>query len=86
MKLPNAERAVVDIHKLRDYCLNPNSPKGRSKARVFRAALGLTQKDSTALRDLLLQAALNKNCELGERDDYGQRYSVDFELRTETAD
>ncbi len=23
MKVPNAERAVADIHKLRDYCLNP---------------------------------------------------------------
>jgi len=24
MKLPNAENAVVDIEKLRDYCLNVN--------------------------------------------------------------
>jgi hypothetical protein len=83
MKLPNAENAVVDIRKLRDYCLNPDSPKGRSKARVFRAALGLTQIDAVVLRDALLEAARNQNCDLGECDDYGQRYTVDFNLRTE---
>ncbi len=42
MKLPNSDRAVVDIAKLRDYCLNPAHPRGRHKARVFAAALGLT--------------------------------------------
>ena len=26
MKLPNGERAVVDIVKLSDYCLNPDHP------------------------------------------------------------
>jgi len=31
MKLPNGTRAVVDIRKLRDYCLDPHSPKGRNK-------------------------------------------------------
>ncbi len=29
MKLPNADRAVVEIEKLRDYCLNPVHPRGR---------------------------------------------------------
>ncbi len=42
MKLPNGERAVVDIIKLQDYCLNPAHPRGQHKARVFAAALGLT--------------------------------------------
>ncbi len=31
MKLPNAERAVVDLAKLRHYCLNPTHPRGRHK-------------------------------------------------------
>ena len=82
MKLPNADRAIVDIRKLRDYCLNPNSPKGRGKARVFNAALGLRQVDASVLRDALLQAALHEDCVPGERDEYGQRYAVDFDLRT----
>lgn len=40
MKLPNAKEAVVEIGKLRDYCLNPNSVAGKHKSRVFAAALG----------------------------------------------
>ena len=43
MLLPNAEKAVVDISKLRDYCLNPNHEVGKHKARVFSAALNLGQ-------------------------------------------
>jgi hypothetical protein len=40
MRLPNADRAVVDIAKLRDYSLNNSHPEGKSKARVFLSALG----------------------------------------------
>ncbi|GJG85381.1 hypothetical protein tb265_05620 [Gemmatimonadetes bacterium T265] len=43
MKLPNAERAVVDPAKVRDYLLSPDHPVGESKARFF-ATLGLTRE------------------------------------------
>jgi hypothetical protein len=33
--LPNAENAVVEIRKLSEYCLNPEHPKGKDKARLF---------------------------------------------------
>jgi hypothetical protein len=56
MILPNAERAVVDIRKLRDYCLNPLHEEGKHKARLFMAALGMTDKDADGLRALLWQA------------------------------
>ena len=82
MKLPNAERAFVDIRKLRDYCLDPASPKGRSKARVFLAALGLAQRDASFLRQALFEAAHKQPCVPGEADEYGQRYTVDFTLQT----
>ena len=85
MKLPNGKRAFVDIRKLRDYCLDAESPKGRNKARVFASTLGLTARNSEFLRQLLLKAAANENCELGERDDYGQRYSIDVTVVTERA-
>jgi len=45
MKLPNGERAFVDMAKLRDYSLDPAHKEGRHKARVFAAALGLTRND-----------------------------------------
>ena len=70
MKLPNAERAVVEIEKLRDYCLSPVHPRGRHKARVFQSSCGMTPDYAEDLRDALLNAALNLEAELGEEDDY----------------
>jgi hypothetical protein len=81
MKLPNGERAVVDIVKLRDYCLSPNHLRGRHKARVFVAALGLTANDAEELRDALLQAARNQDASATDADQYGQRYVVDFTMQ-----
>jgi len=78
VKLPNAERAVVEIDKLRNYCLNPDHRRGCHKARVFAAVLGLTIDDAGELRDALLAAARNEDAEPGEHDEYGARYVVDF--------
>jgi len=83
MLLPNGERAVVDIRKLRDYCLNPDSPRGSGKARVFAAALGITTEDAPKFREKLLEVASTEEAELGELDIYGQRYTIDFEMVTE---
>jgi hypothetical protein len=79
MLIPNAERAVVDIRKLRDYCLNPLHDEGKHKARLF-AAVGITADDAEALQDILLQAAKTHDTQLGRRDVYGQRYIIDFPL------
>ncbi len=57
MKLPGGEHAVVDLAKLRDYCLNALHPRGRRKARVFASALGLTQTDSTLRKATLTNMA-----------------------------
>jgi hypothetical protein len=51
MKLPNPHKAVVEISKLRDYSLNVDDSVGKHKARVFRAALGLTVKQADWLRN-----------------------------------
>ena len=80
MPIPNAERAVVDIRKLRDYCLNPLHDEGQHKARMFATALGLTAEDAENLRALLLQAVTTADVQLGRRDAYGQRYTVDILL------
>ena len=53
MLIPNAERAVVDIRKLGDYCLNLMHDEGKHKARLF-AAVGITANDTEDLRDSLL--------------------------------
>ena len=77
MKMPNAERAVVDVRKLRDYCLSVEHPRCRHKARVFEAILGYTAAHAEELRDVLLAAAQSDQAVAGEHDDFGRRYLVD---------
>jgi hypothetical protein len=79
MTLPNGERAIVDERKLRAYCLNPQHPRGRNKARVF-ASVGIRQADAEELRTALLRAASHVKAQLGVANPYGQRYTVDFDL------
>jgi hypothetical protein len=83
MKLPNAERAFVDIGKLRDYSLNPDHKEGKHKARVFAAALDLVIDDAEWLREQLLDAAKREDCQLGRKTEFGQRYLIDFGLSHE---
>jgi hypothetical protein len=51
---------VVDLAKVRDYCLSESHPCGRHKARVFRSRLGLTAGNAEWLRQALLNAAANE--------------------------
>jgi len=78
VRLQNAERAVVDIVKLRDYCLNANRPRGRHKARLFAAALGVTAEDAEELHEWLLQGIRHQEATPGVIDVYGERYTVDM--------
>jgi hypothetical protein len=80
MKLPNGKKAVVEIAKLRDYCLNAAHPEGRHKARVFRAALGLGPTDDVMLQKRLLAIARSQDASAGEADEFGRRYVIDFPL------
>ena len=81
MKLPNAERAFIDIAKLRDYSLSPLHKEGRHKARVFASALDLSMSDAEWLGARLKEAARQQDCQLGKETPYGQRYLLDFGLR-----
>jgi uncharacterized protein DUF6883 len=81
MKLPNAQNAVVDIAKLRDYCLNPNHPKGKHKARAFLDKLGLERNDAEYLRQAILEGILEAEAVEEEATGYGRRFVVDLELQ-----
>ena len=78
MQIPNAEHAEIDIRKLRDYCLNPEHPEGKHKARLFAAAFGMTAKDAGDLQEILSRVVMTENVVMGRRDEYGQRYVIDF--------
>lgn len=83
MKLPNAERAVVDIEKLRDYSLNQNHPEGKHKARVFLASLGFTADHADRLRELIIKVILTTEATEQQPTSYGRRFRVDFNVQGE---
>jgi hypothetical protein len=80
LKIPNAKRAIVDINKLRHYCLNPAHPRGKHKAFVFTSALDFSSKDAVTLQRAILEAIKTHEAKSGESDNYGQRYILDFPI------
>ena len=78
MLLPNSARAVLDLRKIEEYCLNSAHTRGRHKARVFRDALGVSQSDARLLRDILLEGIRNHEAtELG-KNAWGTSWRVDI--------
>jgi hypothetical protein len=81
MRLQNADRAVLDIGKLENYCLDETHPLGRHKARVFRSALGVGVVDARWLREAILRGILVAEAQPLESDRFGTRYGVDLLLQ-----
>jgi hypothetical protein len=79
MKIPGGDAAIVDLHKLTGYCLNPEHPRGKHKARVF-ATLGFTADNADQLRAALLIAAAKGDAEPALSDQFGDRYMLEFEI------
>jgi hypothetical protein len=78
MKLPHADRAIVDINKLLNYSLNSSHDVGKHKARVFQAALGLTIDDAGWLRERVLQAVHVEEAVAGSPSRFGDKYIIDM--------
>ena len=66
------------MEKLTDYCLNPDHARGKDKARVFAAALGITRDSAHVLEDLVRQAAREGDITKEARTVWGQYYRVDW--------
>ena len=81
MKMPGGDNAVVDREKLTEYCLNPEHPRGKHKARVFATVLGITAENADELRAALLAAAATADAQPGGSDRFGDRYVIEFEIR-----
>lgn len=78
MIIPNAEHAIVDLRKLRDYVLNPEHDRGKHKARVFASVFGLTANDAETLRVYLLEIAQTHEAQSATEGSYGQIYRIDL--------
>ena len=80
MKVPNAQAALIGLDKLRNYSLNPDHDRGKHKARLFLAILGLDVKDAEWLQSVLLEIIQVHSAVPGIQDQYGDRYVIDFPI------
>jgi hypothetical protein len=80
-RLPQSDRAILDIRKIADYCLNPVHPRGRRKARVFRETLGLKRSDAEWLRDALLEVVRSGEAAEVGKDPWGTYWRLDASIR-----
>lgn len=51
-RLPDYQQAIIPEPKLR-YCLDPDHPSGRHKARVFESALGIGAFETSKLERII---------------------------------
>ena len=75
MRIPNADRAVIDPRKLHGYLLSPSHQVGRFKATFFRT-LGYAPDDWGRLEADLRSQHLTKEATVGERTSHGQKYVI----------
>jgi hypothetical protein len=80
MELPRGSETIVDREKLTDYCLNPDHPRGKHKARVFAAVLGFTAENADSLRASLLAVAARADAHRSTSDQFGDRYVIESEI------
>jgi hypothetical protein len=78
MKLPNGDQAKISIQKLVSYCLNPDHPSGKHKARVFESALNITASNADFLRELIQAAAIEGEVVQQDATTFGQVFKVDW--------
>jgi hypothetical protein len=79
MKLPNAQKAVVDERKVREYLLSPSHPVGRFKARFF-GSIGFPPEAWSGFVNALQRLAAEGEARVLEDSEYGQKYAVRGEI------
>ena len=80
--LPHADRAVIDLRKLREYVLSADHVRGRHKARVSARALGIGPDDAAWLRDRIVEALPGAAAVQTADTPYGTLYQADLTLDT----
>ena len=75
MKLPNADKAIITVEKLRDYLLNENHPKGRWKARFFRG-LGFHRQTWRLLDEAFRSQHLQMDADEIQGNAFGRKFQI----------
>jgi hypothetical protein len=78
--LKNADRAVIDEDKFTHYVLNFTHPRGRDKARIFKATLGYEHRNYRRLIEQIRRAVGVHEAVFVRQDRYGDHYRVDLSL------
>jgi hypothetical protein len=80
MRLPRADLALIDDHKVTGYLLSNSHPAGRAKAAFFRS-VGFRLSARRQLRDALLEHS--KTAEVVAHGDtmFGRKYVLEGPLR-----
>ena len=75
MKLPNANSAIIDERKLREYLLSSSHPIGRFKA-SFLAGIGFNGENWELLRRGLLDLADREDASAVESTAFGRKFLI----------
>ena len=75
MRIPNADRAIIDPMKLHGYLLSRSHPIGRFKA-AFLRALGYSSEEWRQLETDLRNQHLSQDVTLEEHTPHGEKYSI----------
>lgn len=75
MRIPNAERAVIEPGKLHAYLLSRDHPIGRFKAAFF-LALGHSAENWRQLEADLRSQHLSQGATVDEQTPYGHKYTI----------
>ena len=81
MKLPNADKLIVEREKIVDYLLNPAHRFGASKARFF-AEFGFRLEEWERLAEALREHGRTQEVASTRETGFGPRYAVEGELST----
>ena len=80
MKLPHADKALIDAEKLRDYLLSSTHPVGRFKAPVF-LRMGYSQNQWEQLAADLRSQHLSSDVQEASESNYGMKYVIRARLK-----
>lgn len=78
-KLPNADRAIIDTEKIRDYVLSRSHPVGRFKAAVF-GRFGYFAESWEIFERNLRELVLSMDVTKVENSRFGQKFIVEGPL------
>lgn len=78
MKLSETvNRLTISPRKLTHYALDPDSPRGKHKAVLFRKLLGFTKANYLDLMQQLKDKCWEAEATFHSEDQFGKRYTVD---------